>query len=242
MKRRAMALTAFSAVLLTIATACMTSEPESPSDASPSIETETSAEQSAETSSETETAAEGNLQTYDGAPFNFPISAQYPDTMQVDDGCAGEGCGFFFTFLPQGNALDNAEVHLFLPAGVATAAEQEPFVTGPNGLIENAGWVVDSMESGATERFPYPWVEKVINFSSDREESGHILLGAAEGQAVQVLLLYPAEMADEYWPGANTVLETLEFNPDLLPLSTSSEGPAEGEDPATMCDPTQEAC
>jgi hypothetical protein len=241
MQFRAIALTTLSAALLAASTACAPPETDSASEPADISETEMEAETPADAPA-AEDAEDMDLQTYDGAPFNYPISAQYPDTMEVEDGCAGEGCGFFFTFKPQGNALDTAEVHIFLPAGAATAAEQEPFVTGPNGLIENAGWIVDSMDSGATDQFPYPWVEKVINFSSDQEESGHVLLGEAEGQAVQVLLLYPAEMADEYWPAANTVLETLEFNPDLLPLNVSSEGPAEGEDPATMCDPAQEAC
>jgi hypothetical protein len=240
MKIHAIAMTVFSTVLLSGMTACTPSE-ESSSETSPATEIATP-EDSSPDSSAPAIAEDVALQTYDGAPFNYPIRAQYPDTMQVDDGCAGEGCGFFFTFLPQGNTLDTAEVHIFLPAGAATAAEQEPLVTGPNGLIENAGWTVNEMESGATEQFPYTWVEKVINFSSDRETSGHILLGEAEGQAIQVLLLYPATMADAYWPAANTVLETLEFNPDLLPLSPSSEGPATGEDPATMCEPAQEAC
>lgn len=166
-------------------------------------------------------ASEPNLLTYDGPASQYPLTAQYPDTMQVDAGCAGEGCGFFFTFLPQDNALDEAEVHVFLPAGVATAADQEPFVTGPNGLIENAGWTVDSVEAGGSEAFPYSWVEQVINVSTDQEQSGHILLGQAEGQAVQVLLLYPAEMSEAYWSGAKIVLESLEFDADLLPLERS---------------------
>jgi len=167
-------------------------------------------------------SAQTNLLTYDGPASRYPITAQYPDTMQVDGGCAGEGCGFFFTFVPQGNALDEAELHIFLPAGATTAADQEPFVTGPNGLIENAGWTVDSVDENGSEAFPYGWVDQVINFSTDQEQSGHILLGQAEGQAVQVVLLYPAEMSDSYWPGANTVLESLEFDADLLPLERSN--------------------
>jgi hypothetical protein len=47
-----------------------------------------------------------------------------------------------------------------------------------------------------------PGSETVIHFSTDQEQSGHILLGQTDGQAVQVTLLYPAEMADAYWPAA----------------------------------------
>ncbi len=164
----------------------------------------------------------GNLQTYDGTQYQFPLKAQYPDTMRVEDGCAGEGCGFFFTFVPQGNALDTAEVHVFLPAGATSVADLEPMVTGPNGLIENAGWTVSAIESNGSEEFPYDWVETVISFSSDQEESGYILLGQTAGQAVQVLLKYPAEMADEYWPATKTVLDSLEFEEELLPLTPSN--------------------
>ena len=163
-----------------------------------------------------------DLQTYDGTQYQYPLRAQYPDTMQVDDGCAGEGCGFFFTFVPQGNALDTAEVHVFLPAGAASVADLEPMVTGPNGLIENAGWTVSAIESNGSEEFPYDWVETVISFSGDQEEAGYILLGQTSGQAVQVLLKYPAEMAEEYWPAAKTVLDSLEFEEELLPLTPSN--------------------
>lgn len=226
MKIRAIAITTLFASTLAWATACAPADEST--ETPPSEPTTADVDETAPSTDAVDvpdTAIEGNLQTYDGEPLSYPIRAQYPDDMEVTDGCSGEGCGFFFTFTSQDNGLDNAEVHIFLPAGAATAADQEPFVTGPNGLIENAGWTVDSMESGATEQFPYPWVEKVISFSTDQEETGHVLLGEAEGQAVQVLLLYPAEMADAYWPGANTVLTTLEFIPDLLPLSVSSEGP-----------------
>lgn len=163
----------------------------------------------------------GTLQTYDGPAYQYPLSAQYPDTMEVDGGCSGEGCGFFFTFVPQGNALDNAEVHVFLPAGATSAAELESRVTGPNGLVENAGWTVNDIEAGGSEEFPYDWVETVISFSGDQEKSGYILLGETSGQAVQVLLQYPAEMADAYWPNAQIVLESLEFEEELLPLTPS---------------------
>lgn len=163
-----------------------------------------------------------NLVIYDGSAFRFPITTKYPDTMQVQDGCSGEGCGFFFTFIPQNNDLDRAEVHIFLPAGATTAADQEPFVTGENGLIANAGWTVTSTDTENLEKFPYPWVKKAFNIEIDEQQSGHILLGEAEGQAVQVLLKYPTAMASEYWSVAEIILENLEFDPDFLPIPAPS--------------------
>jgi hypothetical protein len=189
-------------------------------------ETKTSVEtrpEAVEPQTESTSATESdNVQTYDGTEYQFPLMAKYPDSMQVEDGCAGEGCGFFFTFVPQGNALDNAEVHVFLPAGAASVADLESLVTGPNGLIDNAGWIVNSIESGDSTQFPYDWVETVISFSGDQGEAGYILLGQTSGQAVQVLLKYPAEMADEYWPAATTILDSLEFEEELLPLTPTN--------------------
>ncbi|MGF1497965.1 MAG: hypothetical protein ACFB8W_14250 [Elainellaceae cyanobacterium] len=177
---------------------------------------------SSETTSEgAEQVAQTSLQTYDETASGIPVTAQYPsDTMEAMGLGSGEGVGVFFTFQPQGTHLDDAEVHVFLPAGTTTAAEQEAFITGPGGLAENNGWVIDS--TGSAE-FTYPWVEQVFNFSTDREESGHILLGQTAGQAVQVTLLYPAEMANAYWPSARVVLDSLAFDAGLLPI-TSSEG------------------
>jgi hypothetical protein len=165
--------------------------------------------------------ASQTLRTYDGPAQQIPVKAQYPDIMEVSGTSSGEGVGVFFTFQPQGNALDSAAVHLFLPAGTATAADQEPLVTGPNGLMKSNGWLTNSIQRDGSADFPYPWVETVINFSIDQEQSGQILLGQIHGQAVQITLLYPAEMASAYWPAARTILDSLEFDPGLLPIHGS---------------------
>jgi ABC-type phosphate transport system substrate-binding protein len=59
------------------------------------------------------TTAQGSLMTYNGPAENIPVTAQYPDTMEVMGTGSGEGVGVFFTFKPQGNALDDAKVHVF---------------------------------------------------------------------------------------------------------------------------------
>jgi hypothetical protein len=170
--------------------------------------------------STTEQAAGADLLIYDETAHGIPIAARYPDMMRVMRTGSGEGLAVFFTFEPQGNALDDAEVHIFLPSGAASAEALEPFVTGPNGLMANNGWIQQGVEEAGSERFPYGWVETVIDFSADMGQSGHILLGQAHAQAVQVTLLYPAELADQYWPAATSVLETLQFDGDLLPIRT----------------------
>jgi hypothetical protein len=169
----------------------------------------------------TEGAAETELLVYDETADGIPVSARYPETMQVAASGSGEGVGIFFTFVPQGSAMDDAMVHVFLPAGAASAQEHETFVTGPSGLMANNGWTEGVVADGGSGRFAYGWVGKVINFSTDTEQSGHILLGEAMGQAVRVTLLYPAEMADAYWPAAAAVLDSLEFDRDLLPIRSS---------------------
>lgn len=162
-------------------------------------------------------------QTYDGPAMGYPLQAQYPSTLTVDGGCAGEGCGFSFTFMNPDPAWAKADLHVFLPAGAATAADQAPFVTGPNGLITNAGWAVTATTEDS-EQFPYPWVEQVIDITIDADTQGHILLGQAHGQAVQVLLQYPTAEADAYWEATTPVLGSLTFEPSLLPLPVSTEG------------------
>ena len=160
------------------------------------------------------------LQIYDEP--GMPIRAEYPDNMQVQGTSSGEGCGFNFTFKPQGNALDKAEVHVYLPRGAATAAAQEPFVTGPNGLLQNNGWKKEG-ETTAAGKFPYTWVRKIISFSDPRNKDmvGKILLGESHGQAVQVTLYYPGNLDKEFLPNAKVILEKLQFKSDKLPLGKS---------------------
>jgi hypothetical protein len=190
---------------------------------------------------QTDQTTQATLQTYDETAEGIPVKAQYPDTMIVESTGSSEGVGVFLTFNPQGNAMDEAEVHVFLPANMASTDGLMPMITGPNGLIKSNGWTLDgSRADGATE-FPYPWFEMVFDISTDQEQSGHILIGQTNGQAVQVTLLYPTEMADAYWLAVKAILDSLEFEPSLLPVTTSPEAGA-GEDPATMCDSTQEPC
>jgi hypothetical protein len=164
----------------------------------------------------------GSLQTYDETASGIPVIAQYPASMEVMGTGSGEGVGVFFTFKPQGNGLDDAEVHVFLPAGTASTDDLMDTITGPNGLIESNGWSLDGSRADTASEFSYPWFEMVFDISTDFEQSGHILIGQADGQAIQVILLYPAEMADAYWPAANTVLDSLEFDQSLLPITSSN--------------------
>jgi len=165
--------------------------------------------------------AQSELLTYDGPAQNIPVTAQYPDTIEVMGTGSGEGVGVFFTFQPQGNALDDAEVSVFLPANSSDTGDLMDLITGSNGLIENNGWTLDGSRADTAPEFSYPWFEMVFDISTDMEQSGHILIGQAAGQPIQVIVLYPAEMADEFWPAANTVLDSLEFDADRLPITTS---------------------
>ncbi len=161
--------------------------------------------------------AENKLKTYDEP--GMPIRAEYPDNMQLQGTSSSEGCGFNLTFKPQGNALDKAEIHIYLPRGAATAAAQEPFVTGPNGLLANNGWEKES-ETKDTGKFPYGWVRKIISFADPGNKGmvGKILLGESNGQAVQVALYYPSDMANDFLNNANLILGKLHFKGDQLPL------------------------
>jgi hypothetical protein len=165
--------------------------------------------------------ARDDLKTYDGPAENIPVMARYPATMEVMGTGSGEGVGLFFTFKPQGNALDEAEVHVFLPANTSSTEALREGVTGPNGLMASSGWTLEGARAGADSEFPYSWLETVLDFSADRGQSGHILIGRSNGQPFRVTLLYPAAMADAYWPGARAILDSLQLDADALPITTS---------------------
>lgn len=203
---------AIASLLVTFGAACTQSEPSTDD----SVSTE-----SMPSDTDEDATAQTNLLTYDGSAQNIPVSAQYPDTIEVDASASGEGVGVFFNFEPQGNALDDAEISVFLPANTASTNDLMEFITGPNGLIENNDWSLDGSRADTASEFSYPWFEMVFDISTDFEQSGHILIGQSNGQAIQVVVLYPAEMADEFWPAANIVLESLEFDADLLPVTNS---------------------
>ncbi len=158
---------------------------------------------------------QNNLQIYDEA--NMPLKTYYPKTMKVFGTGTGEGVGIFFTFKPQGNLLDKAEINFFLPKGSSTAADLETFVTGFNGLMENNHWQMESQTTDTTE-FAYPWVKKIIHFSTNQKQSGLILLGESDNQAIQVILLYPPTMSQTYWSSVKTILENVQFKEELLPI------------------------
>ncbi|WP_019508738.1 hypothetical protein [Pleurocapsa sp. PCC 7319] len=146
------------------------------------------------------------------AESNGLIITCYPENMQVRGNyCSTEGCGYSFTFKPQNNALDDAEVQIFLPTGVATSRAAERFVTGDNGLLENNGWTIVK-KATPPQDLRYPWVKKIITFANDYEMMGHILLGESMGQAIQVTVFFPAEMSSDYWSSAKPILDNLEFN------------------------------
>jgi len=159
--------------------------------------------------------------TYNGLAQGIPVTAQYPDMMEVMGTGSGEGVGVFLTFKPQGNALDDGEVSVFLPANTSDTGTLMQSITSPNGLIENNNWYLDNSQADNVFDFPYSWVEMVFDISTDFEQSGHILIGQSNGQAIQVVVLYPAEMANAFWSSARTVLDCLEFEADLLPVTTS---------------------
>jgi hypothetical protein len=164
--------------------------------------------------------AQANVVTYDDPVM--AIATKYPGNMTVDANCSGEGCGYFFKFKPQNNALDQAEVHLFLGRGATTAGEVEKYVTGPNGLLASNGWIM-TKDATPPRELMYPWVKQIITFSTAQKMRGYILIGETNGQGLRVTLLYPAEMSDSYWPAAKMILDNLEFKADKLPLKPYRE-------------------
>lgn len=174
-----------------------------------------------DTSSPTSEPAPSSLLTYDETDQGIPVTAQYPDSIEVESQGSGEGVGVYFTFEPQGSALDDAAIQVFLPSSAASTDALMPMITGDNGLIANNGWTLEGSRADTASEFPYPWFEMVFDISTGSGQAGHILIGQAEGQAIQVILLYPPEMAEAYWSAANTVLDSMEFDASLLPIDNS---------------------
>lgn len=215
---------ALCASLLLATTACTSNNPSPETSASPEAGIESTVDPDMPEESGSADVAQSNLLTYNETANGIPVIAQYPDTMEVFGSGSGEGVGVHFSFKPQGNALDDAEIHVYLPFGASIVADQLPFVTGPNGLMESNGWIMEGDPQDGSDDFPYDWVKTVIAFSTDQEQSGYILLGESGGQVIQVSLLYPSEMADAYWSSARPVLDTLEFDDSLLPITPAEEG------------------
>jgi hypothetical protein len=159
-------------------------------------------------------ASQGHLKSYDEP--TMAIATKYPDTMTVIATCSGEGCGYFFKFKPQNSALDQSEVHLFLPAGANTAADA---AIGLDSLMQSNNWKKDKTATPAPE-FNYPWVKKILLFSAEQGLTGHILIGETNNQGVRATLLYPNKLSKTFIPAAKTVLDNLQFKPDKLPITT----------------------
>jgi hypothetical protein len=158
--------------------------------------------------------ANANTITYDDPVM--AIATKYPDNMTLEANCSGEGCGYFFKFKPKGNALDEAEVHIFLSAGARNATQAE---RSANGLIEGNGWTVDKKAKPPRDLM-YPWVKKIITFSAGKKQMGRILIGEKHGQGIRVTLFYPTGMADSFLPAAKTILNNLHFKANKLPITT----------------------
>jgi len=213
------------AVLSACAPASSTSEPEAPAESVTIEVTRSSLDQALPRSSD--------LLVYDQTERGIPFTARYPESMQVSATGSGEGIGAFFTFRPRGDALDSARVHIFLPAGTVTAAEQESFVTGANGLMASNGWTQVARQPASSSRFRQKWVQVVIDFKAEQGVSGHILLGDAEGHAIQVTLLYPESLSETYWLAVRPILDTFAIKTE----SAVSSAAASTTDAETATDP-----
>ena len=159
-------------------------------------------------------AFQRDLKSYDEPAM--AIATKYPDTMTVDAMCSGEGCGYFFKFKPQNNALDQSEVHLFLPAGAKTAKDAE---IGLDRLMQENGWKTAEAAPYASE-FAYPWVKRIIPFRAERGMTGYIILGEMYSQGLRAVLLYPDELYEILMSAAKSVLDNLRFKPEKLPIVT----------------------
>jgi len=170
-------------------------------------------------------AGQPALLTFDGTTQNVPVTARYPDALDVSAMGSSEGVGVHFSFRPGNAALADAELHVFLPGGSVTVEELLPFVTGQQGLMANNGWSELQRAPAGSGRFTQPWAATVIDFQAANGHSGHIVLGQTDGQAIQVTLLYPDELADTFWSAMTPVLDSLAFPPLRAQTNADSSTP-----------------
>jgi len=151
------------------------------------------------------------LLAFDGPAQNIPVIARYSEALEVSAMGSGEGAGVHFSFRPPNDGLADAELHVFLPRGAATAEELLPFVTGPGGLMASNEWTERQRTPAGSGRFTQDWARTVIDFTATNGHSGHVVLGQSGGQALQVTLLYPDARMDTYWSVMSPVLDSLAF-------------------------------
>jgi len=128
--------------------------------------------------------------------------------MQVSATGSGEGIGRVL-YLPTAAATHwiVRGLHIFLPAGTVTAAEQESFVTGANGLMASNGWTQVARQPASSSRFRQKWVQVVIDFKAEQGYRTYPARGRRRPRNPGDLL-YPESLSETYWLAVRPILDT----------------------------------
>lgn len=152
---------------------------------------------------------EGEPQTMEMQLYQHPtvpLVIYYPATMTVDQDCDPVGCGVSFT-----DEATGAGVIVLFPAGATQAAEVAPYITGPEGLMAENGW----LETGSyDDQLEFPWARQLVTFAPpDREAMGLVYLGEASGQGFAAIAVFPPEAGDGFMPQVNAMFGEVRVKP-----------------------------
>jgi hypothetical protein len=152
---------------------------------------------------------EGEPQTMDMQLYQHstvPLVTYYPATMTVEQACDIDGCGVSFT-----DEATGAGVIVLFPAGATQAVEVAPYVTGPEGVMAENGWVVTGSYDGQLE---FPWARQLVTFQPpDRETMGLVYLGEASGHGFAAIAVFPPEAGDGFMPQVNAMFGEVRVKP-----------------------------
>ena len=152
---------------------------------------------------------EGEPQTIEMQLYQHPavpLVTYYPATMTVDQDCDTAGCGVSFT-----DETTGAGVIVLFPAGVTQAAAVAPYVTGPEGLMAENGWMVTGSYADQLE---FPWARQLVTFEPpDQEAIGLVYLGEASDRGFAAIAVFPPEAGDGFMPQVNAMFGEVRVRP-----------------------------
>ncbi|MUL37096.1 hypothetical protein [Gloeocapsopsis dulcis] len=133
----------------------------------------------------------------------FPAQDFIPESV-----ASGEGTAVWFYANFGGTKNEAAYVQFFFPGDANTLDElKQNWIEGENGLLASNGWrVIDT-----TPKVAYPWAKEKISFHQpEKNITGTVYLGEAQGNAFYVVTHYPVEYGDGFTPRSDVILQNLD--------------------------------
>ncbi|MBE9192276.1 hypothetical protein IQ230_18335 [Gloeocapsopsis crepidinum LEGE 06123] len=144
------------------------------------------------------------LELYSNPCFTtyFPAQDFIPESV-----ASGEGTAVWFYTNFGGTKNEAAYIQFFFPSYANTIDQLRQWVEGESGLFASNGWRIIEVVQEVT----YPWAkEEIIFYQPEKNITGTVFLGEAQGNAFYVVTHYPVEYGDGFIPRANVILQNLD--------------------------------